>query len=167
MYVVLIRTAGNQRYIFSSGKRKEIAGASELIARVNNSWVWDALREEFPGFSRDWRIGAAAAELVVAGAGRIVVLVDDPARGRKLVTRVTTRALCEAPGLDVCGVVVECQPGSLSETIREAERKLQEVREARPGPEIRFPRLPLVEDCASNGLPATEIRPEGKNEPPQ
>lgn len=167
MHIVLIRTAGNQRYIFSSNKRKEIVGASDLIAKVNGLWAMNALEQVFPGFSPDWRIATHDAELLVTGAGRVTVLVRDAERGRRLVTTITTRALREAPGLDVRGVVVEYTPGELAAGNKKAARLLGTVRDSLPGPQSRFLRLPLVEPCESNGLPAMEIRPESDDEPPR
>ncbi|WP_066946578.1 Cas10/Cmr2 second palm domain-containing protein [Microtetraspora fusca] len=165
MYVVVIGTAGNQRYIFSSGKRQEIVGASDLIARVNGAWADEAMAGVFPGFERSWRIkDGHAAEMVTAGAGTITVLVRDKDAGRRLVTELTGRALREAPGLDVCGVVVEAV-GPLADDISAARTKLAEVRESRPGPLARFLRLPLIEDCASTGLPAMSLHREGRGEP--
>ncbi|MEV0971072.1 Cas10/Cmr2 second palm domain-containing protein [Microtetraspora glauca] len=165
MYVVVIGTAGNQRYIFSSRKRQEIVGASDLIAQVNGSWADEAMARVFPGFDRSWRIkDGHAAELITAGAGAITVLVRDKDAGRSLVTELTGRALREAPGLDVCGVVVEAV-GPLAHDISAARTELAAVRESRPGPQARFLRLPLVEDCASTGLPAMSLHREGRDEP--
>ncbi|MEU7002660.1 hypothetical protein [Nonomuraea sp. NPDC046570] len=165
MYVVVIGTAGNQRYIFSSGKRQEIVGASDLIARVNGAWADEAMTSVFPGFERSWRIkDGHAAEMVTTGAGAITVLVGDRDAGQSLVTELTSRALREAPGLDVCGVVVEAA-GPLAEGISAARTELAAVRESRPGPQARFLRLPLVEDCASTGLPAMTLHREGRDEP--
>lgn len=183
MNVVVIRTAGNQRYIFSSNKRQEIVGASELISRVDRVWVYEALRKIFQGYDEGWRMHSHPAELLMAGAGGITVLVEDETDARRLVTEVTCRALLEAPGLDVCGVVVGYGRGrgrgegkdgdgdksagagserrTLAEAIHEAQAELTAVRESRPGPQARFLRLPLVEECSSNGLPASVIVPEG------
>ncbi|GLW98923.1 hypothetical protein [Microtetraspora sp. NBRC 16547] len=165
MYVVVIGTAGNQRYIFSSRKRQEIVGASDLIARVDGVWADEAMVDVFPGFERSWRIkDGYPAEMVTAGAGAITVLVQDRDAGRGLVTELTGRALREAPGLDVCGVVVEAM-GPLADSISAARTELAAVREFRPGPQARFLRLPLVEDCASTGLPAMSLHREGRDEP--
>ncbi|MFF0574111.1 Cas10/Cmr2 second palm domain-containing protein [Streptosporangium saharense] len=165
MHLVMIGTAGLQRYIFASGKRQQIVGASDLIARVDGEWADRALAQVFPGFDRDgWRIGTHDAELLVAGAGGVTVLVRDRQAGERLVTRLELLALEFAPGLDVCGVVVDYEEGSLASAVQEARRKLPTVRERRPGPSARFPRLPIVADCASDGLPAEGLHSEGEGE---
>jgi hypothetical protein len=159
-------TAGNQRYIFSSGKRQEIVGASDLIARVNGAWLFEALAEIFQGFDRQtWRIETHDAELLVAAAGQISVLVKDRAAGQRLVTMLTCRALEEAPGLDLCGAVLDYAPGELGDALRASKARLAAVRELRPSPIGRFLRLPLVADCASSGWPAEGVRREGAEEP--
>lgn len=171
MNVVVIRTAGNQRYIFSSNKRQEIVGASELISRLDRIWVWEALRALFPGFDKSWRIGTHDAELLMAGAGVATVLVKDEDAARRLVRQVTARALRDAPGLDVCGVVVPYRPNAeglrLIHHVLKAQRDVDAVRAGRPGPETRFRRLPLIAECASNGLPAGGLWSEGEGEPQQ
>lgn len=162
MNIVLLRTEGNQRFIFASNKRQEIVGASELIARLDRTWVREELRNVFPGFNESWRIGPHDAELLMAGAGTATVLVKDKQLAKRLVTRVTSRALREAPGLDVCGVVVPYGPSDgglrLVDAYSKAQRELSAVRDDRPGPQARFRRLPLIAECASNGLPASETR---------
>lgn len=166
MYLVVMATAGNQRYIFSSGKRQEIVGASDLIARVNGIWVHEALAQVFQGFDRHtWRIETHDAELLVAAAGRVSVLVKDRVAGQSLVTMLTCRALEEAPGLDLCGAVFEYEEGELGKLLSTAQPQLAAVRQLRPGTAGRFLRLPLIADCASSGLPAEGLRREGDEGP--
>ncbi|WP_214104957.1 Cas10/Cmr2 second palm domain-containing protein [Acrocarpospora catenulata] len=167
MYLVVINTAGKQRYIFSSRKRKEIVGASDLIVRVNGSWAEDALATTFPGFHEEWRLkDGHAVELITASAGMVTALVREADAGRRLVTELTRRALREAPGLDVCGVVQEVIEGeSLPASRERAGKALAALQEGRPGPQARFLRLPLVADCQSTGLPASGLRREAPDEP--
>ncbi|ARQ71936.1 Cas10/Cmr2 second palm domain-containing protein [Streptomyces marincola] len=135
-------------------------GASDLIARVDQKWVGEALRALFPGFSSDWRIEQREAELVMAGAGSAMVLVRDAGRAKELVTAVTRRALREAPGLEVSGVVVSFEwngAGGPGEAIRKAHHLEPVVRATLPPQEARFLRLPLVEECAATGLPAAAL----------
>ncbi|GGO20274.1 hypothetical protein GCM10010116_40640 [Microbispora rosea subsp. aerata] len=168
MHLVVINTAGKQRYIFSSRKRKEIVGASDLIARVNGSWAQEALQATFPGFGPEWRLkDGHAAELITAGAGSVTVLVREPDAGRRLVTELTRRALHQAPGLDVCGVVQEVSDSEpLAKGRERAGKTLAASQETRPGPQSRFLRLPLVEDCESTGLPAAGMLREAPDESP-
>ncbi|MFF4411569.1 hypothetical protein ACFYY8_03510 [Streptosporangium sp. NPDC001559] len=166
MHLVMIGTTGLQRYIFASGKRQQIVGASDLIARIEGEWADQALKRVFPGFDRDgWRLGTHDAELLVAGAGGVTVLVRDGAAGKRLVTQMGLLALKSAPMLDVCGVVVAYEEGSLAAAIRRARRDLPVVREQRSGRQERFLRLPFVEDCSASGLPAEGLYVEGEGEP--
>ncbi len=173
-HVVLIETSGNQTFIFDTTKRRENVGASELIYRLEQ-WVRDALAEEFTGFDRGWRIADnRPAQLLVNAAGNAKIVVRDPEQGRALVGRVTARALREAPGLDVCGVVGEPfdwagvheevgkPPVSmLARACREVHESLPAVRNDRPGPMNRFPRIPIVDECAASGLPAYDVVVDG------
>ncbi|WP_147317761.1 hypothetical protein, partial [Streptomyces spongiicola] len=58
------------RFMFVTGKRREIAGASELITYLERRWVRESLREVFGrGFGEGWRIEECPAELLESGAG--------------------------------------------------------------------------------------------------
>lgn len=147
------------RFMFVTGKRREIAGASELITYLDRRWVREGLREVFGAeFGDGWRIEEQPVELLETGAGTANVLVRDAEAARRLVTAVTGRALQEAPGLEVCGVVSAEfdweRPGALHEAIAGSGRELASVRTALPGPDTRFQRLPLVDYCRATGLPA-------------
>lgn len=168
LYLVRMITSGKQRFIFGSIKRKEIVGASDLIARVDGQWVDDALGELLPGFSRAWRIERDEAELLMAGAGSAIVLLKDADRAKALVTTVTLRALSEAPGLDVSGVVcpfVWDGAGGLAVAIREARNREPVVRSALPPQDARFLRLPIADECSASGLPAAGLgRPSPRSD---
>jgi hypothetical protein len=156
------------RFLFVTNKRREIAGASELITYLDRRWVNGALAETFAGFGAGWRIEEAPAELVEAGAGTATVLVVEGADARALVGRVTLAALAEAPGLDVFGVVSEPfewgVAGGLAGAVGQVREAAEAVRMGRPGPPARFRRLPVVAECASTGLPAWELAtdPDGE-----
>lgn len=145
-------------FMLVTNKRREIAGASELITYLDRQWVHDALQELFAGFDPERRIEEQPAELVEAGAGTVKVLVRDRDRARELVSAVTLRALREAPGLDVFGVVSEQFDwdtlGSLAAAVSDVRAGSVAARLGRPGPDVRFRRLPVVDECASTGLPA-------------
>ncbi|MER6274445.1 hypothetical protein [Streptomyces sp900105755] len=159
------------RFISVTNKRREIAGASELITYLDRRWVGRALTRIHRGFEAGWRIEDQPVEILESGAGNAKVLVRDGEVARRLVTEVTTAALREAPGLEVCGVVSEpfdwSVGGLLHQALQQAERDLEPVRTALPGPDARFLRLPIVDECATTGLPAESLarQPDGSWEP--
>ncbi|MEU2999309.1 hypothetical protein ABZ684_17305 [Streptomyces sp. NPDC006995] len=150
------------RFMFVTGKRREIAGASELITYLDRRWVQESLREVFgQGYGAGWRIEECPAELLESGAGTAKVLVRGEGEARRLVAAVTGRALRQAPGLDVCGVVSGDfewgRPGGLHRALGECAEGLAGVRTALPGPDARFLRLPMVDSCRATGLPAARV----------
>lgn len=161
------------RFMFVTGKRREIAGASELITYVDRVWVRGALEELCEGFVEEWRIEECPVELLSVGAGtaRVLVREGEGDLARRLVGAVTLAALRQAPGLDVCGVVGEPfewdGEGALHRACAGAAGELGRVRAGRGPVEARFLRLPLVDECASTGLPAAVLaeQPDGGVEP--
>jgi hypothetical protein len=162
-HLVLFEAENITRFIFVTNKRRENAGASELITYLDRKWVQEAASRVFPGFNDGWRIESDPAELLVTGAGSVKILVRDRSRARDLVTAVTLSALRDAPGLDVCGMVSDpfewSQPGTLAAVSRRLHEEFGDALAGRPGPDHRFQRLPVIDQCATTGLPAvTEIR---------
>ncbi|WP_157407900.1 Cas10/Cmr2 second palm domain-containing protein [Actinomadura atramentaria] len=167
VHVVVIKTAGNQRYIFDSTRRRENVGASHLITRVERDWLDAALGGRGSG-----RIETDAVEVVTANAGGVTLLVREPDEGRRIIGEITRRALREAPGLDVCGVVGDPfewgGAKAADAAFAVAREELMHVRTRRPGPEARFPGVPVAERCVSSGLPAERtwrVPGEGAVEP--
>lgn len=73
------------------------------------------------------------------------------------------KALKDAPGLDVRGVVGPAfGPGKpIHDRIKEAHRLLDQLRSRVPGPAARFQRLPVVAECVTSGLPAAKFDTNG------
>jgi hypothetical protein len=167
MNLVLIETSSNQAYIFATNKLRENVGASELTARVGKRFVLDAVQaaggtvpseadrhdpNAFPAISAQNPV-----EIIVTASGKALLLVRDAGLGRQIVSNVTLRALQEAPGLDVRGVVsrdFDFDREELHPLIGELHREFEVVRSKLPGPAARFQRLPIIAECASSGLPA-------------
>lgn len=168
-YPVVIGTSGTQRFIFESTKRRENVGASHLVTRIEEEWLDDALAQI--GADRTSRIRTGPVEIVTANAGGITALVRDPELGRALVAAITGRALRDAPGLDVCGVVGAPFDWNgadlLADALHRARARLPTVRLAAPGPQARFPGLPIAARCTSSGLPAQSIVRPAPGEEPQ
>lgn len=184
--LALIETSGNQNYIFSTNKLRENVGASELTYRAGTQWVLEAVAakhgpslwtEDGPEMRRRLvreqtpiEEAGAVIEVLVATSGKALLLVKDRDVACAVVRAVTLRALKEAPGLDVCGVV--SQPFDWCSTpLGEQNGKLhvqfEQVRSGRPGIDLRFLRLPVVADCATSGLPAAEVDKNGPEPNPQ
>lgn len=173
LHLVLIETSGNQQYIFATNKLRENVGASELTYRVGTEWLLDAVHQE--GGPKLWNDNPAtfrenllnqksisdpniAVEVLVATSGKALLLAKEFEIGRRIVQRLTIKALEFAPGIDVCGVVsegFEWESKPLGEVNGEVHKKFEEVRASRPGSAMRFLRLPIIEDCQSSGLPAS------------
>jgi hypothetical protein len=183
MHLVLIETAGNQRYIFATNKLRENVGASELTYRVGTEWfltAHDSLKHLWPGTNKpaDLRkqllnqqpIGTdgVSIEVIVATSGKAMLLVSNREYGQAIITSVTRRTLEQAPGIDVCGAIsdpFELNEKPLGEVVGEVHRKLERTRDDRPSTALRFLRLPVVMECATSGLPAAMwAKPESGEE---
>lgn len=172
MRLVLIETSGNQNYIFATNKLRENVGASQLTFQTGTTDVLEAvckaggpdLRRDFPASLLDAKRNppltadsSYPVEVILAVSGKALLQVRDAATGRKIVEAVTLRALKEAPGLDVAGVVgseFDGEKNAIHERIKEVHRQLEQLRSRVPGPPARFQRLPVVAECATSGLPA-------------
>jgi hypothetical protein len=177
MYLVILETSGNQRYIFATNKLRENVGASHLTYLAGTKWVLDEVkkvtRREL--WSCDpARLAAnlqnvtlnppiekheAPVEVIIATSGKALLLTQDEETARSLVATVTARALREAPGLDLCGVVEEVDwDKPLGPRVQAAHRRHQQVHATLPGPDMRFARLPFVAPCDVSGLPASLVK---------
>lgn len=157
-HVVLIETSGNQPYVFSTNKRRENVGASELIDSVARVWLKDWMKSHS---------SVTDQHVLVAASGKILLIAPDQATAKNLVRFITQQALRKAPGLDVCGVIRPIGEGSNAEmdAVTAVHRDFPAVRNARPGPDERYLRLPVVAECESSGLPANTLRRESSDSP--
>jgi hypothetical protein len=175
LHLALIETAGNQAFIFATNKLRENVGASELtyrtgtqlvlevVAGVGGPALWDedssALCRALLDRTRNLPLerNESAVEVVLAVSGKALLLTRDRDTARDIIQRVTTRALKEAPGLDVRGALsgeFDLAGRPIHDAVGEVHRNLEESRSHAPGPALRFLRLPVVAECATSGLPA-------------
>ena len=157
MHIVLIETSGNQNYIFATNKLRENVGASELTFQAGTKYVLEAVGDaggpELPPDTLDSLLDKNAepaadalspylVEIILAVSGKALLLVRDEATGRKIVRLVTLRALKEAPGLDVRGVVgsaFDPENDAVHKRIAEVHRLLEQVAVPRSGAGRAFP----------------------------
>ena len=178
MHLVLIETSGNQDYIFATNKLRENVGASELTWSAGARWVLDAVRSKEVGGPNLWSDDAderrrnlcdstincpigpgVPVEVITATSGKAMLLVNERETGREIIRLLTTRALKEAPGLDICGVIsgeFDWEKDKLDKIMDEVRQRIEQQRTIRPGPAMRFLRLPIVRDCTSSGYPAAK-----------
>ncbi len=185
-YLVLIETSGNQAFIFSTNKLKENVGASEATYRACSQWVlesvsgitkkvlWnddaDQLKIKLcdPTLNPLIEAPGSLVEVVVAASGKAILITCELDDAKKIIQEVTLQALKKAPGLDVCGAIEAFEWGGevkLSEVSHRLHKKFEVVRSMRPGPDLRFLRLPIVEDCRTSGLPAATVEPDPEGKP--
>ncbi|MBD1858245.1 MULTISPECIES: Cas10/Cmr2 second palm domain-containing protein [Leptolyngbya] len=184
-YLVLLETSGNQHYIFSTNKLKENIGASELTYRVGTQFVLDAVLQltnrpaiQFESVDRirSWLLNPQSnpsiespntrVEVIIATSGKALLLVKTLKDGQFIIQTVTHRALKEAAGIDICGVISEPFQWSgyrMGEMNRQVHERFESVRSRCPSPELRFPRLPIIDECATSGLPAAWLDPKAPN----
>jgi hypothetical protein len=175
MFLVLIETSGNQNYIFSTNKLRENIGASELTFRTCANWVVDAIGQLTFTVPRNCRTSAELRdilfnhelnpeitgkdvqfEIILATSGKALVLVKAEANAKALIQNVTLRALKEAPGLEVTGAyqAVSLDTEELGIVNQKLHALHQGVRAQKPSSNLRFLTLPVIEQCATSGLPA-------------
>lgn len=191
MYLVLIETSGNQNYIFSTNKLRENIGASELTYRAGTEWVlkavqkithtviWDEdttkLRANLlnPVLNKPIENSDSVVEVLIATSGKALLLTKEYQDAKQIIQEVTLKAIKESPNLDICGVISapfdwnnpDFKKHGLGLVNREVHKKFEIVRSQRPSTVSRFLRLPVVDECATSGLPASpEIdKRSGKN----
>ncbi len=175
MHLVLIETSGNQAYLFATNRLPENIGASELTYRVGTQFVLEAVANQActPLWSNNDspqelrtklknapKIDKAPIEVIIATSGKALLLVKDKQVALAIISEVTERALRDAPGVDVCGVISESFDWNkeyIHFKITELHKQFEEIRSSRPHPSARFPTLPITALCASSGLPAYRL----------
>jgi hypothetical protein len=176
-YLVLIETSGNQAFIFSTNKLKENVGASEATYRVCGEWVLEAIHSVTDGACNLWSTNVAKlranlvhqpkivenpdqlVEIIVLASGKTLLLTRTEAIAKAIITKVTLKALKEAPGVDVCGLYIQFdwETKNLGDVNHQVHEQFAAVQASRPGVVNRFPRLPVVAECSTSGLPAAKL----------
>ncbi|HEX4606989.1 MAG TPA: hypothetical protein VH092_02170 [Urbifossiella sp.] len=104
-YLALLETSGNQGYIFDTNKLRENVGASQLTHASCDAWVRAALGPKLKDHE------------VLLTSGKAYLRFDAEDDARRLIRAVTTKALTDAPGLDLGGVFVSYEDGGLHKAI--------------------------------------------------
>ena len=149
MFIVLLETSGNQRYIFSTNKLRENVGASELTYQIGAK------------FAKELAKNTDGIEEIIATSGKALLLADDETIAKKFVKEVTKHALQNMAGLTINGAICKVEDENSAESLHKAvgdvHKRLEEIRYQIPSNLQRFQRIPFVAECASSNLPASEI----------
>lgn len=162
LHWVVIETGGNQRYIFGSDRLRHVVGGSELLRASCTDWVEAICPRE---------------EIAQSLSGKAILLVDSLERGRQVVREISSRALREAPGMEITGAVglpfnpdlrwypdrpidpppqQQWDPERVDHVtaLHATFARQRRARAARPAQELRFRGLPWHLPCHETGLPA-------------
>jgi hypothetical protein len=151
--IVLLETAGTQRYLFATSKRRETVGASGLVARL-------------PEWGKEWSAEHQEFLTLQSISGKLLVAVENVDLARSLITHVTTRATQQAAGLDVAGCFAICDPqdpATVHAAVQRVHRIIGQARSLRPSALQRHRMFPGLEPCEISGLPASQMVAVGGN----
>lgn len=157
--LVMLQTNSNQPFIFSSPRLREQIGASSEITLLSR-WVAEVVQglvhKNRPGKNKRrtnlW-VSDSSGKVIV----RFTQKEGEPGDlAKKLITRVTRRALTDAPGLDVTGVFIETSSGPVNPAdLERLDREFSEYSLNRRPASARFPQLPFLQRAEESTLPAS------------
>jgi hypothetical protein len=147
----------------------QVRGASESIHQVGK-WVEEAIDNQISANDlrkklldeQEWNqpieLENTKVEIIIATSGKALFLTKDEDVAKSIIRYVTHKATRYAPGLDICGVIHDFEWGEgLSQAVKEIYKKYEEHRSYKTSLHLRFLRLPVFDECATSGLPATEV----------
>ena len=187
-YLGMLETAGNQAYIFATNRLRENVGASQRVWDAGVTFTYEAAAAvtkctDFKNLLEEARKGpaphakamakaprianGATVEIVVATSGKALFLSTNKEVAENLIASATCKAAKKTPGLILRGAVVPIcgdTANAANEAVYDVHQKIEEIRNYLPAPEGRFPTLPILEPCASSGLPAARVKDLGKGD---
>ncbi|WP_366180391.1 hypothetical protein ABXS69_09355 [Actinomyces timonensis] len=157
MHLVMLETNGNQRYVFSSPRLRESIGASYQLTQLKE-WTKDALdvtdvaqawTRAHPGTDED------STQWVSRASGKVIIRVDTEAQAKAVISHVTRRALAEAPGMDVSGVIVQMADEHVTAAdLKNVHAEAATYALSRPPALARFSQTPFLARAKDSVLPA-------------
>ncbi len=170
-WLVVVDTTQIQPYIFGSNRLQENIGASWLVKQATGPWALQlvsALKSNVKDAQQnqlDDRLriedGNLEAEVIYAGGGNVLILFADESKARDFIRRLSRKALCEAPGLQLLfakqSVDWDARPAQLFDCVMRAFKDL-EAQKAQRAPSAPLLGLGVTAACRSTGLPASVMR---------
>lgn len=142
--VTLLGTVSIQDYLFRSNRLKENLGASWIVADALDQW------------SEGWRRMPGCREPLFVGGGNAALEFDSDDQARRATEDWSFRLLQKYPGLQVSAWHEPISPDEpLSSAYQRAQKKLG-LRENQPAPGCELGSLPVVRECSSTGMGASD-----------
>lgn len=153
-YLIMLQTNSNRSFILSSPRLREQIGASFEITLLSR-WVKREAKEilDTDDLPTSFWVSDSSGKVIVRFTGH----GDEPkAKAKDLISRVTLRALTDAPGLDVTGVFIEATSDTVcADDLQELDRVFLEYSLNRRPALARFPQFPFLERGSESALPAS------------
>jgi hypothetical protein avisC_11500 len=176
MYLVMLETNGNQRYIFSSPRLRESIGASAQLVCLKE-WTDKALNET--GANTAWQRNTAAhltstkvsrvndddtsdlnfttehTEWVSRASGKVIFMVETEDHAKAVIGQVTRTALAQAPGIDVSGVYISMNDRSAvdEDLLKKVHAEAAAYALRRSPAQARFSQMPFLARAKDSSLP--------------
>ncbi|NJN98269.1 MAG: hypothetical protein HC875_31375 [Anaerolineales bacterium] len=185
-YLIAIDSVGIQPYLFGSNRLRENIGASEIVARVTERWVYETVVSDALGFQHNLdgdnavpagysfnqkriKEDALDVEIIYAGGGNAVLIFGDETKAKLFTTQLTERVITDAPGLQI---VVNQLPfkwpdsDNGDEPLSQMYKNLMQAlayKKATRQPSAPLLGVSVTANCQSTGLPAVYIDQEAEN----
>lgn len=161
-YLVSLETSGNQPYIFSSNKLRDVVGASELIYRVGTDFVKEAIASVKEAWTRKSN-GSDPIKMVISTSGKAVLFADSQEVAGHFITEWSKLVAEKAPGIDAMAVYSRIpfdpnapldEPSSYMAAFRDVGKNYSLAKSGRAYALSRFQRIPLAASCRFSSFPA-------------
>lgn len=172
MTIAAVDTTGIQNYIYGSNLLKHNVGASELVRRATQDWVYEELpglgntNVDAEGFIDD---GVAierddlSSELVYAGGGNTVLIFQSTELAHEFARGLSRRVLLEAPGLQliITSKEFDWKMEPLSQMVKSILEKINRKKRDHVTSSSLMG-LSVTADCQYTGLPAVDMDRESR-----
>lgn len=151
MYIMIVDTVRIQPYIFGSNRLKENIGASYFVAMATEEWAEESL--------------TANRRVLYAGGGNFVATVETEEEAKQFIRKLSQKALCEAPGLQL---VITCRKRGEKESLATAVAEtFKQLRAEKLGRVYKEPLLgvSVTTMCRSTAFPAVGMTEAVNNDP--
>lgn len=165
--LTVVDTTGIQDYIFGSNNLKHNVGASHLVHKATQDWVYDALRklgkvninEEGKWDGQQIEVDDLDAEHLYSGGGKTFIIFRTQELAKQFTRTLTRHVLLDAPGLQLV-VAHEEFDWNNKRSLSDVMKNLGEtIRARKMGRQHSVPLLGLgvTADCQFTGLPAVAV----------